>query len=168
MTERWLWPSSLGDRVRTRLALPAGTGPHALVIYLPADGDAAGADANQAVARFRTLAAVACLDLPLCGSRHSEKLSDRVFDPADPLHARLYPDAERQLAADIDAVLARLATLPEIDRERTALVALGRGAALTGGRPEGDPRFRAVARCEASPSPSWLDETAGALEKALL
>ena len=167
MTEHWLWPSSRGDRVRTRLALPLGTGPHPVVIYLPADGDAGSADANQAVARFGTVAAVACLDLPLCGSRHSEKLSDRAFDPADPLHARLYPDAEMQLAGDLDAVLSRLAGFAELDLEHTALVALGRGAALTGGRAEGDPRFRTAIRREGPPSPSWLDEVAEALRRTL-
>jgi hypothetical protein len=167
VTEQWLWPSSRGDRVRTRLALPPGAGPHPVVVYLPADGDAGGADANQAVARFGVVTAVACLDLPLCGSRHSEKLSDRAFDPADCLHARLYPDAERQLASDLDAVLGRLAGFAELDLKRTALVARGRGAALTGGRPEGDPRFLTAVRREGEASASWLDEVAETLRRTL-
>ena len=168
MSEHWLWPSSQGDRVRTRLALPRGSGPHPLVLYLPADGNAGGSDANQAVSGFASFAAVACIDLPLSGSRHSEKLSERAFDPADPLHRLLSPDAETQLASDLEAVLAALAAFPELDLERVALAALGRGAALVGSRAEGDARFRASACHEGAASAGWFDETAEALRKALL
>lgn len=95
--------SSRGDLVRGRWSV----GPEGAVVVLGApDGCAAHPWVN---ARFEAWSAAATLvapDLPLCGTRSSEKLSEHGLDPAHALGARIRGDLEIQLAADLCAIRA--------------------------------------------------------------
>jgi hypothetical protein len=78
-----------GDRVRGRIAKPPGTGPHAVIVLAGPDGCADGPFVESALAALAPRRAVVVFDLPLCGSRRSDKLSALVLDPRKPLAKRL-------------------------------------------------------------------------------
>jgi len=141
---------SRGDRVRGQLTKPSGRGPHPVVIVLGPDGAAAGPFVEAARAAWSGRAALVALDLPLCGSRASGKMSPQALE-------RLRPDLEVQTRADVDALLAHLARDPELDLAKVTLVGVGRGAELA--KPlASDPRFSRV-RLEPAGrelDPAWL------------
>ncbi len=157
-----------GDRVRVRLAVPDRPGPHPLIVWLSADGTASAGEADAALADWSSWAAVATLDLPLCGRRSSEKLTDAAFDSSHPLHARLRPEVESQFAADLDLALAHLGSRDDVDAGRIGLVARGRAAALAETLSNLRTRFRRVVICaDAAATPDWLGATGAALRHDL-
>ena len=141
--------TSRGDRLHGRWAV-APEGP-AVVLGAP-DGCAAHPWVDSRFAAWSDLASLVALDLPLCGTRSSEKLSEHGLDPNHPLSSRIRIDLEIQLAADLCAV-------------RSMIGATGR-LAFVGCGPMGD-WFRAA--CEraggfalvlviAEPDDAWHDE----------
>jgi hypothetical protein len=146
-----------GDRVRGRIALPSGAGPHAVVVLAGPDGCASGAFVESALAALLPRCAVVSFDLPLCGSRRSDKLSALALDPRRPLARRLRADLEAQVAADLAAVLALIAAQPELDAARVTFAAAGLGAKLAGATAKRTPGFARVALAQAGKSPAaWL------------
>ena len=152
---------SRGDRLHGRTYRPAEGDPVAAVILCTPDGTAA----DELVLRARSIwagRAVAVFDLVLCGSRRSDKLSAQVFDPAQPLAARLRADLAAQTAADLAAVATLLRADPALDAAQLSLVAVGRGAALArefAGGPHG--LAAVVVDANATPDDAWL-RTVGA------
>lgn len=97
--------SSLGDRIRGRWT-PARQG-HAVVLG-PPDGRASHPWVDSRFAAWSDFATLVALDLPLCGSRTCEKLSEHGLDPTHPLSARIRGDLEIQLAADLCTIRAMI------------------------------------------------------------
>ncbi len=114
---------SRGDRVRVVCSGPGDDVP--LVLALGPDGAADSAWTRALRGACPEAWCVAGVDLPLCGARHSDKLSRAAFDPADPLAARLRPDLERQTATDLECVRDALGSGRPL-----ALAASGIGAEL--------------------------------------
>lgn len=93
--------ASRGDLVRGRWA-PGGAGP-AVVLGAP-DGSAAHPWIDSRFAAWAEAATLVAPDLPLCGSRTSEKLSQHGLDAGHALGARIRGDLEIQFAADLGAI----------------------------------------------------------------
>jgi hypothetical protein len=146
---------------------PPGDGPHAVVIFLGDEGTSAGPESDRAAAAFGSFAAVVTCDLPLCGARHSDKLSAAFVDRSHGLHEILQTYARDQLPHDIDSIAAALDRHGTRDPNRTALVAVGRSAHLLTTLPT-------VRLCtqvidpEATATQEWLEATAAKLRLTLL
>lgn len=121
---------SRGDRVHGRTLVPAQPGRHPVILLAPPDGCANSEFCAAAAALWCARAAVVVFDLPLCGSRRSDKLTALALDPTLPIAHRLRPDLEAQVAADLEAVLALIAADRELDRARVTFVGVGLGAEL--------------------------------------
>lgn len=92
--------ASRGDRARGRWK----PGPPGRSVILAApDGTALHPWIASRFAAWGDAATLIALDLPLCGTRTSEKFSEHGLDPDHPLSARIRPDLEVQLAADLVA-----------------------------------------------------------------
>ncbi len=115
---------SRGDRVRGRIAEPSGPGSHPLILIAGADGCASSASVDAALASWSEWSAVAAIDLPLCGGRHSDKLSLSELDHRGSLAGQLRADLEVQVASDLQRTFALL------DYERAAFFGSGLGATL--------------------------------------
>ncbi len=122
---------SRGDRVWGRCRFPAraAAGDGAVILLSP-DGDSQSTFVDAALERWSSWVTVASPDLPLCASRRSEKLSPAAVDRESPLRARLARDLTRQLEEDLASLVRLLAAFRNVDRERTALVALGMSGSL--------------------------------------
>jgi hypothetical protein len=180
---------SRGDRISGRLVAPAQ--PLGLVLFLASDGKAWGSAADAAIAAWSPRIAVAAIDLPICGTRASDKIDlDRVLS-GDRTGALLRSDIEAQLASDLQRTCALLrAEGPHLAAARTGLVALGAAADLVAPHSPlaeglcvialGSPRARVPAKTTAGPCeilaldpPSdpletdWLARTGALLERAL-
>ena len=131
---------SRGDRVRGRARAHASAAPP-LVLLAPPDGAAFGAYADAALAAWSAWSSVAAFDLPLCGSRRSDKLGGLAFDSDETLALAIRADLELQLESDLATALDWLAAeLPAVP-SRIAFVGLGRGAELARGFCEREPRL---------------------------
>ena len=97
--------NSLGDRIRGRWTT-ARQGR--AVVLGPPDGCASHPWVDSRFAAWCDFATLVALDLPLCGSRTCEKLSEHGLDPTHPLSARIRGDLEIQLAADLCAIRAMI------------------------------------------------------------
>lgn len=146
--------SSRGDRVPGRLLLPA-TAPEPVPLVLLEHGAGAGKEADyiDATARpwVRAGAAVACIDLPLHGERHSGKLTQRLLEGLQtpplgaPLPRPLWVELVRQTVADLRRALDALAQRPELDPRRVAYAAFSLGSILGACFCGVEPRVRAAA-----------------------
>jgi hypothetical protein len=121
---------SRGDRVRGRVAGHLAGEARPLVIVCGPDGAASGELVDTCLVGWSGWAVVASIDLPLCGARRSEKLSEDAFDPTSSLSARLARDIRRQVASDLDSARAWLIAHVSIDRERLAVAGFGLGSRL--------------------------------------
>ncbi|MEE9278663.1 MAG: hypothetical protein V3V67_00675 [Myxococcota bacterium] len=99
---------SRGDRVRGRLARPESPGTHPLILIAGPDGCARSDSVDGAMAAWTDWAVVAAIDLPLCGSRRSDKVSLSSLETGDSLVARLRGDLEIQVEADLERSFAFL------------------------------------------------------------
>ena len=135
---------SRGDRVHGRTWKPARRGPHPVVILCTPDGRSLGELVERARAAWSARAALATFDLPLCGARHSDKLSASALDPGHPHAARLRADLEAQTAADLERVIALLRSDPDLDPARVSLIGVGLGARLARGFASGAHGLAAV------------------------
>jgi hypothetical protein len=152
---------SRGDRVHGYVIRPAHAGPHPVILLAGPDGCASSALAESAASACSATAALISFDLPLCGARKSDKLSALALDARTPLAARLRPELEQQVAADLASVLALVAADPELDASRVTFVGVGLGAELARGflaDPNGVAHV-AIAK-DPAPSPSWFREVA--------
>ncbi len=141
---------SRGDRVRAVVA--RGPGEHAPLILIGApDGRAHGVFASAALHAFASFATVAALDLPLCGSRRSDKLSDDAYREGAPLAARLRVELELQLGCDLARLLDWLLRGAVAESPAVAWLALGLAARLEPRPP--DPRLRALLRAPKTGQP---------------
>lgn len=180
---------SRGDRISGRLVAPAQ--PLGLVLFLAGDGRAWGNAVDAAIAAWSPRIAIAAIDLPICGTRASDKINlDRILS-GDRTGALLRGDIEAQLASDLQRTLALLRTeQPRLATARTGLVALGAAADLVTPHPPfaqglcvialGSPRERVPAKASAGPceilaldpppdplETDWLARTGALLERAL-
>ena len=121
---------SRGDRVRGRTLVPASAGRHPVILLAAPDGCASSEFCASAAAIWCARAALVVFDLPLCGSRRSDKLTALALDATLPIAQRLRPDVEAQVAADFAAVLALIETDPELDPARVTFVGVGLGGEL--------------------------------------
>lgn len=150
-----------GDRVRGRIVAPAGAGPHPVVVLASPDGCAQGPFVESALAALAGRRALVVFDLPLCGSRKSDKLSAFALDPDQPLARRLRADLDAQVEADLAAVLALVAAQPDLDAKRVTFAGVGRGGALAGAAAKRLTGFARVALADgAEPGAGWLRELA--------
>ena len=150
-----------GDRVRGRIALPTGAGPHAVVVLAAPDGCAQGPFVESALAALLPRRAVVVFDLPLCGSRKSDKLSALALDPRQPLAQRLRADLDAQLDADLAAVLALVSAEPALDAARVTFAGAGLGAELAGPAAKRTRGFARVVLADgAAPGAAWLRDLA--------
>jgi hypothetical protein len=133
MTAERLFFSSRGDLVRCRVAGVSPGEPRPLVLLCGPDGASDGAWVDARLERFGRFAVVAALDLPLCGGRSSDKLSDLVFGPSSELGARLAPDLEQQVRHDLERAIEKLVERGAVDADRVALCGAGLGAHLVRG-----------------------------------
>jgi dienelactone hydrolase len=149
---------SRGDRVHGRTWKPARRGRLPVVILCTGDGVGSGELVERARAAWSGRAALATFDLPLCGSRRSDKLSALALDPSQPLAARLRADLETQTTADLARVAALLRADPDLDPTRVSLVAVGLGARLARPFASGSHGLAAVelAPSDTPPSDDWL------------
>ena len=150
---------SRGDRVRGRLLKPAGSGPHPVIVIGGPDGRAGSPFVEAAAAAWGARAAVITFDLPLCGSRNSDKLTALALDMRLPLARRLRAELELQVASDLAQVLALIAADPELDPARVTFAGVALGAELAKGALSHPHPFKHVAVITASDPPaSWLRE----------
>jgi hypothetical protein len=130
-----------------------------VVLIGAADGSALSRFADAALGTWSSFATVAALDLPLCGSRKSDKLSADAFRPGTPLAERLRAELELQLGSDLARLLDWLAS--DAGGETSAAwLALGIGARLEP-RPA-DPRLRARLRAGAPGQALAIESSASA------
>lgn len=130
--------SSRGDRVPMRLLLPvSGGGPFPLVLLQHGAGGAKDADYLDATAGpwVRGGAAVASIDFPLHGERHSGKLTETLLASlasggVQALEPGLWSALVRQAVCDLQRGLDALARLPEVDAERVVYAAFSLGTLL--------------------------------------
>lgn len=97
--------TSRGDRLRGRWT---GAREGRAVVLGPPDGRASHPWVDSRFAAWSDFATLVALDLPLCGTRTSEKLSEHGLDPTHALSARIRTDLEIQLAADLCAIRAMI------------------------------------------------------------
>jgi len=148
---------SRGDRVHGRTWKPAKRGPHSVVILCGPDGVGSGEWVEVVRAAWSARAALATFDLPLCGSRRSDKLSTLALDPSHPLATRLAADLDAQTAADLAQVVSHLQADPDLDPARLSLVAAGLGARLARGFAAGAHGLAAVELApDAKADAEWL------------
>jgi len=121
---------SRGDRVRGRTVKPVHSGRHPVILLAGPDGCASSVFIESAAAAWCARAALVVFDLPLCGSRKSDKLTSLALDERLPLAQWLRPELEAQVASDIAAVLELVAADPELDAARVTFVGVGLGATL--------------------------------------
>ncbi len=136
---------SRGDRVHGRLLRPRDPAPCPLIVIATSDGLADGPAAQAVLAAWSEWAAVAALDLPLCGARTSDKLSIASLDAGDALADRLRADLQVQVKADLSRCFAFLAGELGAKPERSGLACAGIGADLATGFCGADPEIAAVA-----------------------
>jgi len=157
--ETWWSLLSRGDRVRGRIAKPSKAGRHPVIILAGPDGCASSPFAEAATAAWSARAAVVAFDLPLCGSRKSDKLTALALDPNLPLAKRLRAELEAQVAADLTQVLALIATDPDLDPARVTFAGVALGAELARTAASNPHPFHQVALApSADPGASWLRE----------
>lgn len=147
--------SSRGDRVPARLLLPAEAHePAPLILLQHGAGGAKNAAYLEAAAIpwVRRGAAVASIDFPLHGQRHSDKLSEWMFESlaaSTPATAGPWADLWHEFAvqsvADLQRALDALAQLPQVDTGRCVYAAFSLGAMLGASFCAADPRPRAAA-----------------------
>lgn len=143
--------SSRGDRVPGRILLPpvgGGPFPIALLAHGERTSDAATLDA-VAEPWVRGGAAVASIDLPLCGARASAKLGGLLCagsggSPESSIAAGIRRDFARQAVLDLRRCLDALARVDGLDGGRVAFVGLGLGAMVGAAFCALDPRPWAV------------------------
>ena len=145
-----------GDRVRGRIVAPNGAGPHPVVVLASLDGSTRGPFVESALAALLPRRAVVVFDLPLCGSRKSDKLSSLGLDPKKSLAKRIRADLEAQIAADLAAVLALIAAEPTLDGARVTFAAAGLGARLAGPAAQRAGFARVRLSAGARPPATWL------------
>ncbi len=114
------WLPSRGDTARGRW-IPGPEGP-TLILGAP-DGRADHPWIDTCFAEWSGWGTLVALDMPLCGARTSDKLTQHGLDPSHPLAAQIRPDLERQLAADLCTVATRLAR--PVGGSRVAFVGSG-------------------------------------------
>jgi hypothetical protein len=156
---------SRGDRVRLLLS-PSASSPAPLVLLAGPDGSAQSDWGDGVRASLDPAWVVASIDLPLCGARHSDKLSATAFDPGDPLAQRIRADLEEQVAVDLERALRVLGSRDDIDVTRVAFFASGRGAELSLGFCARRPALRGIAL--ATDAPTKARSLVGAQESALV
>jgi len=147
--------SSRGDRVPARLLLPADADrPAPLILLQHGAGGAKDSDYldTAALPWVQRGAAVASIDFPLHGQRHSDKLSEWMLQslaaskPAtEGPWGDLWHEFATQSVADLQRALDALEQLPQVDVERCAYAAFSLGAILGAGFCGADPRPRAAA-----------------------
>ncbi len=106
-------------------------------------------------------AAVALVDLPLCGARRSAKLSRLLAEgltqrSRDPELAILLEEFFRQSASEQSRALDSLASWPELDVRRSAAIGFELGALVVAAWCAAEPRLRAVALGSHAPAPPAL------------
>ncbi len=136
---------SRGDRVHGRLARPRDPAARPLIVIATSDGRADGPAARAVLAAWSEWAAVAALDLPLCGARTSDKLSIASLDAGGPLADRLRADLRVQVKADLSRSFAFLAGELGVKPEQSGLACSGIGADLASGFCADAPEIAAVA-----------------------
>ncbi len=139
--------SSRGDRVPGRLLLPpadfAATGAHPLILLQHGmGGSKESAYLDSAVPWVHGGAAVASIDFPLHGERHSGKLSEQLIQSIDfaahdraegsmsELEAQLWVEFARQAVLDLRRCLDALTGLSWIDEKKVAFAGFSLGAML--------------------------------------
>jgi pimeloyl-ACP methyl ester carboxylesterase len=148
-----------GDRVRGRTIKPAQGARHPVILLAGPDGCANSEFCANAASAWCARAALVVFDLPLCGSRKSDKLTALALDATLPIARRLRPDVEAQVEADIAAVLTLIAADPELDPARVTLVGVGLGAELArsfAAKPVGVAQV--VLHKDEAPATAWLRE----------
>jgi ethanolamine utilization microcompartment shell protein EutL len=148
--------SARGDRVRGRWVV-GPPGP-AAVLAAP-DGCASHRWIDDRFEAWSSAATLVAFDLPLCGTRTSEKLSEHGLEAGHPLAVAIRPDLEIQLAADLGVIRALVGAAGSI-----AFVGCGpheawfrAACALAGGF---DPVLVAAA-----PDAAWHDEVLRRIQK---
>ncbi len=150
---------SRGDLVRGRLVDRCDDHGRPLVIVAGPDGRADHPLIDWIIDAWTDWCAVASIDLPLCGGRASEKLSDLVLGADAPLREQLAADLEAQVADDLRNTAQVLAEHGGGGSGRLALVGLGLGAQLARGFADGAEPFDLVALSQDSDD-AWLEDTA--------
>ena len=152
---------SRGDRVRGRIVKPPGPGPHPVIVVAGPDGCASSPFVEAATAAWSARAAVVSFDLPLCGSRNSDKLTALALDVRLPLARRLRAELEAQVASDLAQVSALIAADPELDPARVTFSGVGLGAELARAALASPHGWKRVAIAPtADPGAAWLREVA--------
>jgi len=148
---------SRGDRVHGRTLVPSRSGPHPVILLASADGSASSAFVESAAAAWCGSAALVVFDLPLCGSRKSDKLTSLALDARLPLARRLRPELEAQVSADLAEVQKLIAEDPELDPARVTFVGVGLGAELARAFLAETRSFAHVALSpDGAPTAAWL------------
>jgi dienelactone hydrolase len=148
---------SRGDRVRGRVIVPSGPGPHPVIVLASPAGSASTPLVEAAAAAWCARAALVVFDLPLFASRKSDKLTSLALDLRTPLAQRLRPELEAQVASDLAQVLALIESEPTLDAVRVTFAGVGLGADLARAFLAGEHGFAHVSLSPAEPpSASWL------------
>ena len=135
---------SRGDRVHGRLARPRDPAARPLIVIATSDGRADGPAARAVLAAWSEWAAVAALDLPLCGARRSEKLSIASLEAGDALAEQLRADLRVQVTADLSRSFAFLHSALGSKPEQSGLACSGIGADLARDFCTADPEIAAL------------------------
>ncbi|MCE2390662.1 MAG: hypothetical protein J4G09_04185 [Proteobacteria bacterium] len=176
---------SRGDRVRGRCASEPSP-ERALLLLAAADGCADSPLVERLQGEFSSWLCVAGLDLPLCGSRRSDKLAAEALDSGSPATARLRAELEAQVASDLSLSMASLLRCARLEPRPGAFLGVRLGPApraaplgalalaagsgtlprsVFAGLPEG--LARVFETPEEPPGRAWLDEVAAFLRARL-
>ncbi len=157
---------SRGDRVRGVLISPDDVETNALVLVITPDGTAGHPLVAELASQWEDWADVASIDLPLCGGRRSEKLSEIGFEPEHPVAQQIRGDLDLQIQADIERTAELLADHTGIDERGLACLAVGLGASLLERPIARSNPFRAI-ETSAQADAEWVSAAARRIREAL-
>jgi hypothetical protein len=121
---------SRGDLVSGRALRPLGAERVPLALLSGPEGSARSPWFDAAARSWGSWLALASVDMPLCGSRSSEKLSKPALGSAGRLAEAFRSELEAQALNDLARALSVLRAEPWLEPEQIAFVGLGLGARL--------------------------------------
>jgi len=156
--------SSRGDLVRGRLVDRCDNPGRPLVIVGGPSGSADHPVIDRIIDTWTDWCAVAAIDLPLCGARSGEKLTELVFGPGTTLRDPFAADIEAQVAHDLRSTAQVLAERGASSGVKLAFVGLGLSAELARGFADAAEPFDLVSLAAAGDD-AWLAETAARIRE---
>lgn len=152
---------SNGDRIRGTLFGRRDDPGRPLLLLAGPDGCARGPWVDAIVEACGEFTSLLSIDLPLCGSRTSEKLSALALDPEHPLARQLHDEIQAQTRDDLNTTVQALRDAADLRPGSLAFVGAGLGLELAHGYCRDSQELKLAVVSQSAPA------TRSALEQAL-